>query len=341
VLVRDGNSNPVPGVTVSFAVASGGGSLSGAAPLTNASGIATLGSWTLGTTAGSNTLTATVSGLPPVTFTATGTASASAYDIDVQQVGSMTARQLQAFTSAVTRWRQVVTGDLSDIPQLSIPLGSCVFWQPTVTNRPVDDLLIFVTVRTGDGPGGVLASAGPCIVRASNQLPVAGYIQLDIADVANMEANGTLDDVVLHEMGHVLGIGTQWQALGLITGAGTTNPVFTGPAAAAGYVSVGAASGPVPVENAGGAGTRDAHWRESVLGNELMTGFVGSSPMPLSIVTVGSLADLAYTVNNAAADSFSLLAGLRAQTAAPSAGAWEALSRPTILVDDRRPAGRR
>src|SRR5437762_8298301 len=46
---------------------------------TNASGIATVGSWTLSTTAGTNTLTATASGLSgsPVTFTAEGTAGAA------------------------------------------------------------------------------------------------------------------------------------------------------------------------------------------------------------------------------------------------------------------------
>src|SRR5207247_6060771 len=46
---------------------------------TNGSGIATVGSWTLSTTAGTNTLTATSSGLTgsPVTFTAEGTAGAA------------------------------------------------------------------------------------------------------------------------------------------------------------------------------------------------------------------------------------------------------------------------
>jgi len=42
--------------------------------MTDASGIATVGSWTLGTTAGTNTLAATAGGLTgsPLTFTATG-----------------------------------------------------------------------------------------------------------------------------------------------------------------------------------------------------------------------------------------------------------------------------
>jgi len=72
VKVVDGFGTAVAGVAVTFAVASGGGSLTGGTPTTNASGLATVGSWTLGATPGANTLTATVSGLPPVLFTATG-----------------------------------------------------------------------------------------------------------------------------------------------------------------------------------------------------------------------------------------------------------------------------
>jgi hypothetical protein len=80
VIVTDGSGNPVQGVQVTFAVASGGGSATGLTPTTNASGIATVGSWSLGTTAGTNTLTATSPGLngSPVTFTATGTTGAAA-----------------------------------------------------------------------------------------------------------------------------------------------------------------------------------------------------------------------------------------------------------------------
>jgi hypothetical protein len=81
VIVKDVSNNPVSGVSVTFAVASGGGSITGENASTNASGIATVGSWTLGTTAGANTLTATSTGLTgsPVTFTATGTAGTIYY----------------------------------------------------------------------------------------------------------------------------------------------------------------------------------------------------------------------------------------------------------------------
>ena len=75
VIVKDASGTPLSGVTVTFAVASGGGSVTGATQTTNASGIATVGSWTLGTTAGTNTLTASSGSLTPVTFIATGVAA--------------------------------------------------------------------------------------------------------------------------------------------------------------------------------------------------------------------------------------------------------------------------
>ena len=71
VIVEDTNDNPVSGVSVTFAVASGGGSVTGLTATTDAAGIATVGSWTLGATAGANTLTASSDSLTgsPVTFT--------------------------------------------------------------------------------------------------------------------------------------------------------------------------------------------------------------------------------------------------------------------------------
>lgn len=75
VVVRDASSNPVSGVSVTFAITAGGGSLGTSSVTTNSSGLAQVGSWTLGSAIGTNTLTATSSGLSgsPVTFTATGT----------------------------------------------------------------------------------------------------------------------------------------------------------------------------------------------------------------------------------------------------------------------------
>ena len=62
------------GVAVTFAVTTGGGSVTGGSATTGSDGIATVGSWTLGAAPEGNTLTATTAGLPAVTFTACGTA---------------------------------------------------------------------------------------------------------------------------------------------------------------------------------------------------------------------------------------------------------------------------
>jgi hypothetical protein len=65
---------PIAGVTVTFAVASGGGSITGGTPATDVNGVATVGSWVLGPAAGTNTLTATIAATGvtgnPATFTA-------------------------------------------------------------------------------------------------------------------------------------------------------------------------------------------------------------------------------------------------------------------------------
>ena len=75
VLVKDANGNPKSDVTVTFAVTSGGGSVTGAAAVTDATGVASVGSWTLGNAAGLNSLSAAVPGVPSVSFVARGTSA--------------------------------------------------------------------------------------------------------------------------------------------------------------------------------------------------------------------------------------------------------------------------
>ena len=70
VIVRDEHGDPLPGVTVEFTVTSGGGTVTGHTVKTAADGIATVSSWTLGGNATRNTVDASVSGLPTITFVA-------------------------------------------------------------------------------------------------------------------------------------------------------------------------------------------------------------------------------------------------------------------------------
>ncbi len=78
VVVRDDQGIPVPGVEVKFTVTTGGGSVVGSPDTTNANGVATLTSWKLGGVVGPNSVTATATGLPSVTFNATAAAGAPA-----------------------------------------------------------------------------------------------------------------------------------------------------------------------------------------------------------------------------------------------------------------------
>ncbi len=75
VKVTDVLGAAVANATVTFTVTAGGGSVTGATVQSDVNGLAAVGSWTLGATAGTNALTATVTGVVPETFTATGTSS--------------------------------------------------------------------------------------------------------------------------------------------------------------------------------------------------------------------------------------------------------------------------
>ena len=76
VQVRDGAGNPVASVAVSWVIGSGGGSVTPTST-TDAAGQASA-AWTLGATPGANTVSAVVSGIGVVEFSATATAGAPA-----------------------------------------------------------------------------------------------------------------------------------------------------------------------------------------------------------------------------------------------------------------------
>ena len=78
VKVLDAGGNAVPDVVVTFAVATGGGSVAAQMDTTGADGIALAGGWTLGTKSGANTLNASIDGNVVTAFTATGTPAAAA-----------------------------------------------------------------------------------------------------------------------------------------------------------------------------------------------------------------------------------------------------------------------
>ena len=225
------------------------------------------------------------------------------YSIRLVYVGEQDQRAVTVASAAINKWRSVITGDLTDLP-VQMEADACYEGQPASTEQ-VDDMLIFVKIEKIDGPGKVLARAGPCFIRSSTGIPVVGVIEFDLDDLDRPAE--TVTAVFTHEIGHVLGIGPRWLSRGLLFGRGGDNPLFVGAEAYAAYRALGAGvNDRVPVENTGGSGTRDSHWREGMFRNELMTGFVNSGANPLSAITVASLRDLGYRVDMSRADGFTL-----------------------------------
>jgi hypothetical protein len=325
VAVEDQYGNGVPGHEVTFAVTGGTGTITDAVDTTDFNGIAAVGSWTIAT--GSNSLSATVTaagiGGNPIAFGATGVTSE--FNIEVRYSDSslvLTPAQQALFDSAAARWEQLIVGDLFDIP-LNLPAGSCAgAWYPNL-NETVDDVLIYVTLDSIDGEYGVLGSAGPCWIRDNNEvqvyLPVVGGMRFDVEDITRLDNAGSLEAVILHEMGHVLGFGTIWTYLSLLqnpasdtTGAPLVDTYFSGSAAIAAFDSLGgtaySASQKVPVENDNtqyGVGSLNGHWRESVFTTELMTPSLNSGVVnELSAVSVASLEDMGYQVVFGSSDTY-------------------------------------
>lgn len=254
----------------------------------------------------------------------------SPFRIDVRFLGGLTPKQQDAFAAAAERWSKVIVGDLPEVE---------------VEGELIDDVLIDARGTAIDGIGGVLGQAGPTHLRFGSRLPAKGIMEFDSADLARMEADGSLHDVILHEMAHVLGVGTLWRTLLLIANEGGVDPRFLGVSAMAEYAKLSerSESTGVPVANTGGPGTRDGHWRETVFGDELLTGFLSGAVRPLSAMSIASLRDLGYVVDMSVADPFVLPSALRLAELGVFAGARSKAdtcqvlpTQPTVLPPTRR-----
>ena len=312
VTATDAHGNPVALVPVTFQVTSGGGALSGALVPTDFAGRARPGSWRLGP-AGTQTVTASSAGFPPIGFTASAAeAPASTFRIQVRYAEGTTptAPQRAAFDAAIQRWTtMIVAGGAPYLVQENAGCGNLM-------GETVDGVVITVVLRPIQG--NILGAAGPCILRDQGYLPVQGYMEFNTNFLPQLEQNGQLGPVILHEMAHVLGFGTIWNYSGLpgqpsnrlLDGSPGADPTFNGPAARSafyGSMGPGVSYGglPVPVEGLpSGPGTAYAHWRKTVFGNELMTGFITVGATPLSAISVQSFRDLGYLVNDLPSDGF-------------------------------------
>ena len=298
---------------------------------------------------GPSTLRVTVGGVPVEDF-----------DIEVEFLGSGTASQQQVVREAARRWESVLARGATEV-DFSGSNGAaadvCFPGQPAV-NEKIDDLRVWVVIDSIDGIGGGVAMSGYCWKRvvtfpASDTLQretILGVVVLDEVDVARMEANGLLLPVVVHEIAHVLGFGNRWEEDGLIRNPSVPSSPdvdthFTGRYATAAFDAAGgtgySGGAKVPVENRAEEGSSDAHWRESVFDDELMTPFVGGGHA-LSLITIESLADLGYGVDLTQAESYTLPSGPPPGRVGADAGRGpvvhlgdDILRGPVVLIDQK------
>jgi hypothetical protein len=245
------------------------------------------------------------------------------FHIVIQNVGPALSPAVQtAFDSAVAIWQRVIIVSLPPVSSFSDTANECGPGFPAFGPATINDIHIQVRLDSIDGPGKVLGRSGPCFLRAApDNRPLFGTMTFDTADVASLNASGHLNEVILHEMAHVLGFGTLWTASYFncirlpATDATTPDTYYSCAGARARFDSIGGTSytggNKVPVENCKnitscGAGTYNSHWRESTFFNELMTGFLNNgTPNPLSTLTVAAMADMGFTVDKNAAQSYS------------------------------------
>ena len=204
----------------------------------------------------------------------------------------------------------------------------------------LNDLAIVTAMVDIDGAGGTLAKAGTCVRRIATGTPVLGAMVFDRADVGSLAASGDLSETALHEIAHILGFGlaSDWDDLvhDSVPGIPGADPHFAGAGAIAAFDAAGGTGytgGKVPVTGGG------AHWRESVLGLELMTPAIKSGVLdPLSAITIRALADLGYQVNARFAQSYSLPSGAAVTDAAEGARTIELRNDvyrgPVIEIDE-------
>lgn len=252
---------------------------------------------------------------------------AGRFHIDLAITSDLTESQVQAVHAAARRWERVLAP--SDPYPVEVFRPYC--WRewgvdPIYINDVIDDLLVQVRTDSIDGfdeDGSTLAQAGACMVREEritwylgpdvvSFLPVYGVVTLDSADVNGVEDAGLLEELLVHELGHVLGLGGGWNYMGFtpdyetedrryklpsITLAGRPRRAYAEPQyrILGGYADDGFG---IPVDSLTG------HWREAVFGDELMTPIIHEVGNPLSRITIGALADLGFDVDMNAADIY-------------------------------------
>ncbi|MGI8498700.1 MAG: Ig-like domain-containing protein [Gemmatimonadaceae bacterium] len=193
VQVKDQSGQPMAGVTVTWAVTAGGGSVSRSSTVTDATGVAQV-TWTLGSSLGSGAVTAIAAGLPPVTFTATqtagGIAAIAVVSGDNQSAVAGTALAAPLVAKVTDGGGNPVSG--ATVTFVSSNGGS--FGSATATTNAAGQAQTIFTAGTGAGTTLVTATAGasgPSAIFTVNVTPAAASQIVKVSGDNQTAAKGT------------------------------------------------------------------------------------------------------------------------------------------------------
>ena len=220
----------------------------------------------------------------------------SPFDIELVFLDDFTEDEQKVWHRIARRWESAIQ---MDFPDYTFSGGHSTTCGDHLVGIPagaqIDDVRIYIVKFASPWQGGY----GAPYIKRSSSMPIAGCVGIR----AGLGDLHSVWNIGLHEIGHVLGIGTTWTNSGLLLRL-NGNVHFAGPQAIAAFNRAGGTDyqgAKVPVE-------RDrAHWHSSVLSGEFMTGTGGDNAF--SAITLGALSDLGYTVDFSAADPYELNTG--------------------------------
>ncbi len=211
-------------------------------------------------------------------------------------------RVLQSMDRVAAKWRTVIrSAPPGEAVRLAI--GECR------NLVPVSQFItgVRVLIRTDSIRSTIAAIGGPCAIRA-NGLPLLGTVQIN-AYYLSTYSDRKLDDLILHEVGHVLGFGSNWDLgtlPGLVSGdSASRDPLFIGPNTLTAFTKLGGSARftgrAVPLEL-----RVLGHWRIPTFAGEVMSPYLTVDPQPLSSVTVAALKDMGWNVEIEAYEEYQL-----------------------------------
>jgi hypothetical protein len=241
---------------------------------------------------------------------------------------------------AVNRWNAIITSSLppfttAQAVDLSAANMCGVAKAVIPAGTVIQNMLLMINVAPMDGLGKREARAKQCAFSsdaAGRRMPRVGIITLDIADVVANRLSGNTASTVMHQIGHLLGIGgAAWKQRVTEAGYGGVNGIN----ALRGFQAIGGKGVRIPVQPVNPAlepglveaGVQDAHWSRAAVGSELMGAKLNQAVgQTVSLLTLGSLMDLGYSVDLNEADRFEIVAQASV-TAKPTTTA-----KPTVKV---------